>query len=47
MVADAGDKKALHASEEGDNTAPEQVGIRLAQKMLEMGAAKIIAGGLK
>ncbi len=47
MVADAGDKKALHASEEGDIKDPERIGTRLAQKMLEMGAARIIAGGLK
>lgn len=47
MVADIDDRKALHASEEGDSRDPKQVGIRLAQKMLEMGAAKIIARGLK
>ena len=47
MVADVDDKKALHASEEGDSRDPKQVGTRLAQKMLEMGAAKIIAGGLR
>ncbi len=47
MVADVDDKKALHASEEGDSRDPKQVGTRLAQKMLKMGAAKIIAGGLR
>lgn len=47
MVADAGDKKTLHASEEGDIKDPERIGTRLAEKMLEMGAARIIAGGLK
>ncbi len=47
MVADASVKKALHASEEGDIKDPERIGTRLAEKMLEMGAARIIAGGLK
>ncbi len=43
MVADTNGQKILRASEEGSNTTPEQVGIRLAQKMLEMGAVKFIA----
>ena len=43
MVADANGKKILRTSGEGSNSTPEQVGIRLAQKMLEMGATKFTA----
>ncbi|MFQ5924713.1 MAG: hydroxymethylbilane synthase [Dehalococcoidia bacterium] len=43
MVADAGGKGVLRASGEGSATTPEQVGIRLARKILEMGASKFIA----
>ncbi|MFC1943227.1 hydroxymethylbilane synthase [Chloroflexota bacterium] len=43
MVADASGKKIIHASEEGSTVAAEQVGMRLAQKMLAMGAAELMA----
>ena len=42
MVSDASGKKILHASEEGSAATPEQLGIRLARKMLKMGASKFI-----
>ena len=43
MAADATGKKILRASEEDSATTPEQVGMRLAQKMLAMGASEFIA----
>jgi hypothetical protein len=43
MVADVGKKKALRSSEEGVTTAPEELGIRLTQKLLAMGAEKFLA----
>ncbi len=43
MVADVTGKRILHASEEGSATAPEQVGVQLAQRMLAMGASEFIA----
>jgi len=42
MVSDASGKKILRASEEGNAATPEQLGIRLARKMLKMGASKFI-----
>ena len=42
MVADVSGKKILRTSEEGSAMTPEEVGIRLAQKMMEMGASKFI-----
>ncbi len=42
MVSDASGKKILRASEEGSAATPEQLGIRLAHKMLKMGASKFI-----
>ncbi len=42
MVSDASGKKILRASEEGSAATPEQLGIRLACKMLKMGASKFI-----
>jgi len=42
MVADASGKKILRASEEGNAMSPEQVGVRLAQKILGMGASEFI-----
>lgn len=42
MVSDASGKKILRASEEGSAATPEQLGIRLARKMLKMGASKFI-----
>ncbi len=42
MVADVNGKNKLCASEEGNVIVAEQVGIRLAQKMLGMGASKFI-----
>lgn len=43
MVVDVSGKKLLHASAEGNAMSPEQVGVRLAQKMLAMGASEFIA----
>lgn len=43
MVADVNGKKILYDSEEGSTTLPEEIGARLAQKMLSMGASKFIA----
>ena len=43
MVADVSGKKILHATEEGSTIAPEQVGVRLAQRMLSMGASEFIS----
>jgi hydroxymethylbilane synthase len=42
MVSDASGKKILRASGEGSATTPEQLGIRLARKMLKIGASKFI-----
>ncbi len=42
MVADTEGKKILYASEEGDIMSPEEVGVRLAQKLLGMGASDFI-----
>ena len=43
MVADVSGKKILFDSEEGSATSPEEIGARLAKKMLSMGASKFIA----
>jgi len=43
MIAGASGKKMLYASEEGSAMSPEDVGVRLAQKMLEMGASDRVA----
>ena len=43
MVADVGRKMTLFSAEEGSNTAPEELGVRLAQKLLRMGASEFIA----
>jgi len=42
MVASASGSHILRCSEEGDALAPEEVGIRLAQKMVKMGALDYI-----
>ncbi len=47
MVADVGRKKILLSSEEGSNTAPEELGVRLAQKLIAMGAAEFLAEARK
>jgi hydroxymethylbilane synthase len=44
MVAVPDGRKMLHASVEGSITSPEEVGARLAKKMLAMGASEFIAG---
>ncbi|MFC2009674.1 hydroxymethylbilane synthase [Chloroflexota bacterium] len=44
MVSDPGGQTILSNSEEGSISYPEQVGVRLARKMLEEGASQIIAG---
>ncbi|MFC1913430.1 hydroxymethylbilane synthase [Chloroflexota bacterium] len=43
MVADASGKKILRATDEGNASSPEELGVRLAQRMLEMGASEFIA----
>jgi hydroxymethylbilane synthase len=42
MVASADGARILRASEDGNAEAPEQIGKRLAQKMIDMGALKLI-----
>lgn len=42
MVADVSGKKILHTLEEGNVIFPEEVGTRLAQKMIAMGASEFI-----
>ena len=42
MVADASGQKIWRASEEGKAMSPEEVGMRLAQKILRMGASEFI-----
>lgn len=43
MIASISSKEMLHASEEGNAMSPDEVGTRLAQRMLTMGASKFIA----
>jgi hydroxymethylbilane synthase len=43
MIASPDGRKMLRASEEGSAMSPEEVGTRLAQKMLAMGASEFIA----
>ena len=43
MVAGTGSKRILRSQEEGDARAPEQLGTRLAQKMMNMGACEYIS----
>ncbi len=43
MVADASGKKVIRVFEEGNTVAAEQVGLQLAQRMLAMGAAELMA----
>jgi len=43
MVASISGQKILRASEEGNATSAEEIGVRLAQRMQGMGAAEIIA----
>jgi len=43
MVADVSGKKVLYASEEGSAMSPEEIGARLAKKLLRMGASEFIA----
>jgi hydroxymethylbilane synthase len=42
MIADVSGKKILRALEKGSVTLPEEVGVRLAQKILGMGASEFI-----
>jgi hydroxymethylbilane synthase len=42
MVADVDGERILYDSAEGDALSPEEVGVRLAQKMLAMGASEFI-----
>lgn len=43
MVGDPGGRTIIRDSQEGSTSEPEQVGIRLAKKMLKTGAAEILA----
>jgi len=43
MIASPDGKGMLRASEEGSANSPEEVGVRLAQKLLDMGASEFIA----
>jgi len=43
MVAEVGSNKILCSSEEDSNNKPEELGMRLAQKLLDMGAEVLIA----
>jgi hydroxymethylbilane synthase len=43
MVADASGKKILRATDKGGAISPEELGVRLAQRMLGMGASEFIA----
>ena len=43
MVADAVKKKMVRSAEEGNSAKPEELGEKLAQKLLAMGAAEFIA----
>jgi hydroxymethylbilane synthase len=45
MVAGTRGQSMVRSSEEGNISGPEEVGIRLAQKMLEMGAWQLITEG--
>ena len=42
MVASPDGQRMLDTSEEGSATSPEELGVRLAKKMLEMGASELI-----
>jgi hydroxymethylbilane synthase len=44
MIASPDGKEMLQASETGNAAAPAETGIRLANKMLDMGALKLITG---
>ena len=43
MVADVKQAKILHSSAKGSNTLPEELGLRLAQKLLDMGGGELLA----
>ncbi len=43
MVADVSRGKILHSSAEGSHTLPEELGLRLAQKLLDMGGVELLA----
>lgn len=47
MVADVRKGKILHSSEEGIATAPEELGVKLAQKLLDMGAEEYLTEARK
>jgi len=42
MIANIDGSKLIKATEEGNRLAPEKVGIRLAQRMVDMGALQLI-----
>lgn len=43
MVANISGEKLIYGSEEGSTLSPEEIGLRLAQKLWEMGASEFIA----
>ena len=43
MVIGVREKKILRSTEEGSVTAPEELGVRLAQRLIAAGAAELIA----
>jgi porphobilinogen deaminase len=45
MVSGADASHILRATEQGDALEPEQIGKRLARKMVELGALSLIAAG--
>jgi hydroxymethylbilane synthase len=45
MVASPDGQRMLYTSEEGSAASPEELGARLAGKMLDMGASELIIGG--
>lgn len=44
MIASMNGKEMLRASQEGAATSPEDIGVRLAHKMLDLGASEFVAG---
>jgi len=43
MVAGTTGQSIIKSSEQGDISSPEQVGVRLAHKILAMGASQLIS----
>ena len=47
MAADIDKRKIMRGWEEGSTATPEEIGVRLAQKLVDMGAEELIAGAGK